>query len=182
MFEHYWCGGFGSPQLSSSPKTPTSTQPTAPHATTPTFPEAPAEAVTVGPLVDNFLWSAGNNLTWGLDSMENRASAHLQTEPLSLALPSRTKHQLLQRRSIIWMSHYSTVEAWNVLKIKVFLLLYVLGLLYSSFLFRNTNKLIFLLQQEKQAKHLHNYLLMTVKRKPSAAQIAQVSSAQQINC
>lgn len=46
---------------------------------------------------------------------------------LSLALPSRIKHQLLQRRSIIWMSHYLTVEAWNVLKIKVFLLLCVLA-------------------------------------------------------
>lgn len=55
--------------------------------TAPAFPEVPAEAVTVGPLLGNFLWSAGNNLTWGLDSMENRASAHLQTAPLSLSRP-----------------------------------------------------------------------------------------------
>lgn len=62
-------GSLGSPQLSSSPKTPNFTQPApAPHATAPTFPEIPAEAVTVGPSVGNFLWSAGNNLTWGLDS------------------------------------------------------------------------------------------------------------------
>lgn len=67
-------------------KHPTSTQPPpAPHATAPTFPEAPAKAVTVGPLAGNFLWSAGNNLTWGLDSTENGANAH-RPAPLSLSL------------------------------------------------------------------------------------------------
>lgn len=32
--------------------------------------QAEAEAVTVGPSAGNFLWTAGNNLTWGLDSAE----------------------------------------------------------------------------------------------------------------
>lgn len=32
--------------------------------------QAEAEAVTVGPSAGNFLWTAGNNSTWGLDSAE----------------------------------------------------------------------------------------------------------------
>lgn len=38
----------------------------------------------MGPLVGNFLWSAGNNLTWGLDSTKNRQSEHLDSSPLSV--------------------------------------------------------------------------------------------------
>lgn len=54
-----------------------------PHATAPTFPEVPAEAVTVGPSAGNFLWRAGNDLTWGLDSAEKSTGEHLETSPLS---------------------------------------------------------------------------------------------------
>lgn len=93
------CVDVGALTLHSCPAALQPPPPSSLHATAPTFPEAPAEAVTVGPLVGNFLCSAGNNLTWGLDGMENRVSAHLQTAPLSLslALPLWTTHQLLQR-------------------------------------------------------------------------------------
>lgn len=54
-----------------------------PRATAPTFPEVPAEAVTVGPSAGNFLWRAGNDLTWGLDSAEKSTGEHRGTSPLS---------------------------------------------------------------------------------------------------
>ncbi len=73
-------------------KPPSSCKIPAPHATAPAFPEVPAEAVTVGPSAGNFLWSAGSNLTWGLDSTERSVSAHPQTAPLSL-LPSPLQYQ-----------------------------------------------------------------------------------------
>lgn len=41
--------------------------------------ESQAEAVTVGPSAGNFLWTAGNNLTWGLDGVElSRARPNIQ--------------------------------------------------------------------------------------------------------
>lgn len=54
------------------------------HATAPTFPEVSAEAMVEGPIAGNFLWSAGNNLTWGLDSTEDTTGEH--RDHLSLAL------------------------------------------------------------------------------------------------
>lgn len=66
-----------------------------PHATTPTFPEVPAEAVTVGPLVGYFLWSAGNNLKWGLDGTEKRTSEHPDTSPLSPSCPLQSNSSAL---------------------------------------------------------------------------------------
>lgn len=75
-------GAFGSPQLSSSPQTPNLMEPSQPPMLPP--PHSQKKAVTVGPFAGNFLWSAGNNLTWGLDSPEKRASAHPQTAPLPL--------------------------------------------------------------------------------------------------
>lgn len=79
-----WCGGFGISTAVQQPlKTPTSTHP--PMLPPSLFPEVPAEAMMVRPLVGNFLWSAGNNLTWGLNRTDNRKSE--QTAPLRLSCP-----------------------------------------------------------------------------------------------
>lgn len=94
---------------------PPSTHPLTPQSPPNAFPEAPPEAVTVRPLVGNFLWSAGNNLTWGLSSTESRARAHLQWASLSpedlTSATAREEHHF----KVTLLS----AETWNVLKVKI---------------------------------------------------------------